>query len=213
MIDSRVLGDLLAPADPAGRFHGVAVGMVTNNLDPEGLGRVKLCFPWLAEGAESSWARVVAPGAGLDRGVYFLPDVGDEVLVVFEHGHIDFPVVLGSLWNGVDTPPETNDGLNNLRTIKSRSGHTVRFDDTPGAEKIEIVDSTGLNSVTVDAVLGSITVNAVAGITLQSAGPLTLSGAGVDIQSTAGVTINAAATVDVTAGPGVNVTGGVINLN
>jgi len=103
------------------RFFGVTVGIVTNNKDPDGLGRVKATLPWMADQIETDWARVVTPMAGGSRGVYFLPEVDDEVLVAFEHGDPGSPYVLGGLWNGKDKPPESNsDGKNDLRTIKSR---------------------------------------------------------------------------------------------
>jgi len=107
---------------------------VTNNKDEEGLGRVKVTFAWLAENDESNWARIATMMAGNDRGSYFLPEVGDEVLIAFEQGSIStFLHVIGSLWNGKDKVHETNsDGKNNLRVIKSRSGHKIIFDDTKG---------------------------------------------------------------------------------
>src|SRR5437899_1321842 len=89
----------------ASRVQGLAVGIVTNNEDPENHGRIKVKFPWLADNHESDWARMAAPMAGNNRGAYFLPEVNDEVLVAFEHGSIDAPIIVGALWNGKDTPP------------------------------------------------------------------------------------------------------------
>ena len=111
--------------------------------------------------------------AGNDRGSYFLPEVGDEVLVAFEQGDIHHPYVIGALWNGKDKPPELNrDGKNNIRKMKSRSGHelifndeneneqvvlhtksghTVLLDDSTGAEKIEIKDKSGSNTILIDS--------------------------------------------------------------
>jgi len=85
------LSDLMGPAGTGGRYFGVAFGIVTNNNDPEGLGRVKVALPWLADQAETDWARVVSPMAGPERGVWFLPEVDDEVLVAFEHGSPSAP--------------------------------------------------------------------------------------------------------------------------
>src|SRR6185295_11928909 len=116
-----------------GRINGVVVGVVTNNQDPDGMGRVKVKFPWLSDQDESHWARVAAPMAGKERGFYFLPEVEDEVLVAFEHGDARFPYVLGALWNGKEGPPAKNDdGKNNIRVIKSRSGHIIRLTDEDG---------------------------------------------------------------------------------
>ncbi|MCP5049699.1 MAG: phage tail protein [bacterium] len=133
---------------------GVASGIVTNNQDPDGLGRVMLWFPWLSEDNESNWARVATLMAGADAGSFFLPEVGDEVLVAFDHGDIDSPYVIGSLWNGKAAPLEDNqDGNNNIRTFKSRSGHRVTFDDNADEkkEKLELVSSSGHTVVLDDA--------------------------------------------------------------
>jgi uncharacterized protein involved in type VI secretion and phage assembly len=167
------------------RINGVVIGIVTNNRDAEGMGRVKVRFPWRGDSSESYWARVATLMAGEDRGTFFLPEVGDEVLVAFDHGDINHPYVVGALWNGVDTPPETNaDGKNNIRKIKSRSGHEIIFDDndeqqeekvkirtkaghiivlddSAGAEKIEIKDKTGNNKITIDSVQNSMNIESV----------------------------------------------------
>jgi uncharacterized protein involved in type VI secretion and phage assembly len=101
-----------------GRITGVVIGIVTNNKDPDGLGRVKLRFPWLSGSTESDWARVATPMAGNGRGLYFLPEVDDEVLVLFERGDVRFPFVIGALWNGKDQAPAGNsDGKTDTVTI------------------------------------------------------------------------------------------------
>ena len=129
----------------AARCPYVVVAKVTNNQDPKKLGRVKLEFPFWGDGVESAWARIATPMAGEQVGVYFLPEVGDEVLVAFVHGDVRFPYVLGALWNGKAKPPETNDdGKNHRRTITSRSGQSVVFDDEPGKEAIALRSKSGL---------------------------------------------------------------------
>ncbi|MFI5385008.1 MAG: VgrG-related protein, partial [Fimbriimonadales bacterium] len=85
----------------------IAIGIVTDNVDPDGLGRIKVKYPWLMDDT-SFWARMASPMAGPGRGIYFLPEVNDEVLVAFEHGDIHHPYMIGALWNGVDTPIEPN---------------------------------------------------------------------------------------------------------
>ncbi|NTU41448.1 MAG: phage tail protein [Nitrospirales bacterium] len=163
-----------------GSVSGVAAGIVTNNQDPDGQGRVKVRFPWLSDDNETDWVRIATLMAGSGRGSFFLPEVGDEVLVAFEHGDINRPYVIGALWNGVDNPPETNaDGKNNIRKIRSRSGHEIIFnddsdaqqekieihtnsghrivlDDSAGQERIEISDKTGSNKMTIDSVQNAI---------------------------------------------------------
>jgi uncharacterized protein involved in type VI secretion and phage assembly len=195
------------------RIEGIVLGIVTKNQDPEKVGRVKIKFPWLADSDESNWARVATVMAGKDRGTFFLPEVDDEVLVAFDHGDINHPYVIGSLWNGVDTPPETNaDGKNNIRKIKSRSGHeiifddnhkqkkekieihtnaghTILLDDSAGAEKIEIKDKTGNNTITIDSVQNS--------INIESAMQLKIKANVVEIEGTTSLTLksNAALTI------------------
>src|SRR6185295_2303260 len=147
----------------------VVVGIVTNNQDPDGMGRVKVKFPWLSDADESFWARAAVPMAGEDRGFYFLPEVDDEVLVAFEHGDARFPYILGALWNGKDAPPASNDdGKNNVRIIKSRSGHVIKLNDEDGKETIEIVDKSEKNSILIDTTNNSIAVTSDKDITLSA---------------------------------------------
>jgi len=152
-----------------GRITGVVIGIVTNNNDPDRLGRVKMRFPWLSASTESHWARVATPMAGHGRGFYFLPEVDDEVLVLFERGDVRFPFVIGALWNGKDQAPAGNsDGKNALRVIKSRSGHLIRFDDSEDAQKIEIVDATSSNRIVIDTSTDTITIAAGKNIVLEA---------------------------------------------
>jgi uncharacterized protein involved in type VI secretion and phage assembly len=196
------------------RGMGVVVGLVTNNQDPDGLGRVKVKFPWLSSNDESYWARVVAPMAGNGRGTWFLPEVDDEVLVAFEQGSIDHPYIIGSLWNGKDKPPESNsDGQNNRRTIKSRSGHTVCLDDTDGAEQIVIVDKTGKNRVVIDSSQNSLTLEAFGDITVKATGNLNLSGNEVKIEALTNGSFKANANLDVNANAQLTLKGAMLNLN
>lgn len=169
------LSDLLLHPDRGGRIYGVVVGIVTNNQDPDHLGRIKVKFPWLSDKTESVWARLATPMAGKDRGFYLLPEVDDEVLVMFEHGLVERPFIMGALWNGKDTPPNKNDdGKNNLRILKSRSGHTVTLDDTDGAEKIIVADKSGASTIVFDASQKSITIEAGQDLTLSAKGDIKL---------------------------------------
>jgi uncharacterized protein involved in type VI secretion and phage assembly len=155
--------DLLQPPTEreGGHFYGVVTAIVTNNEDPEHLGRVKLRFPWLGTEDESWWARIAAPMAGPERGICFLPEVDDEVLVAFERGDLRYPYVIGSLWNSRQTPPVTNqEGSNDRRVIVSRSGLTICLDDTSGAEQITIGDADGKTLVSIDVAGKAITVGA-----------------------------------------------------
>ncbi len=215
MIDMSYLASFLSASDNNGRFYGVTVGVVTNNQDPDHQGRVKVRFPWLSDQDESHWARVLTPMAGNDRGLYFLPEVDDEVLVAFEHGRVEFPYVLGSLWNGKDKTPESNDdGNNNMRTFKSRSGHIIRFDDTDGGEKIEILDKSGQNSFVINTTDNTITITADSDIHIRSGnGKVMISGNGIEIKSQADIRIEADADMELKAGGRQNIKGSMVNIN
>jgi len=211
------LFDVLSVGEGASatRIAGVVVGVVTNTQDPAGLGRVKVKFPWLSESEESSWARVATPMAGKGRGFYFLPEVEDEVLLAFEHGDARFPYVLGALWNGQDKPPENNEnGENNIRSIKSRSGHVIRLNDTDGEEKIEIIDKSGKNTIVIDTAKNTINLSSEKDITLSaSKGTIKLDAQKIEIKSAADTKIEAGAGMDVKATATMNVKGATVNIN
>jgi uncharacterized protein involved in type VI secretion and phage assembly len=195
------------------RINGIVPAIVTNNQDPDGLGRVKVRFPWLSEENESDWAKVMTFMAGDGRGGYFLPEVGDEVLVAFEHGDINYPYVLGSVWNAEDAPPETNgDGNNNIRKITSRSGHEIvlnddaqgqsekieihtnaghriTMDDSAGQEKIEIVDKSGNNTVVIDSVQNSIAIESALTLNIKAETISIEANASMEIKSNGNLTI------------------------
>lgn len=208
------LAPLLPPTPQRSYLYGLAVGIVTNNQDPDGMGRVKVRFPWLSDDAESYWARVATPMAGKARGLYCLPEVDDEVLVAFEHGSVEFPYIIGALWNGQDKPPLANsDGKNNQRALVSRSGHTILLDDTDGEESIVIRDKSGKNSITISTKDNSITIAAGGDLTLKAAGKLSLSGKGIEIVSSDAMTLKATKNFDASAGPQMNLKGNMININ
>ena len=142
--------DLLPSSSPINhdteKVYGIVTGVVSNLEDPDEKGRVKVRFPWLPDEIESQWARVSSFMAGPDRGAFFRPEIDDEVVVAFDRGDVRFPVILGSLWNGQDSAPEESGSQsadNNIRIIKSRSGHKVIIDDTSDSEAIRIEDIHG----------------------------------------------------------------------
>jgi phage baseplate assembly protein V len=206
---------LTGPPDTGERFFGVVIGVVTNNKDPDGLGRVKMSLPWMADQVESDWARVVTPMAGPGRGIYFLPEVNDEVLVAFEHGNPDMPFVLGGLWNGKDKPPASNsDGKNDLRTIKTRSGNQIKFSDADGEASIEIIDSSGQNTIVIRAKDNSITITSAGDIAISAdKGNLKLSGKSVQITATTTVKAEASQAMELKSSGQLTVKGSVVNIN
>lgn len=108
------------------RIPGVVTGVVESVDDPQGEGRIRVSFRWLEGEPQSTWAPVVTPFAGNDRGAWWMPEVGDECLIAFEYGDFNHPFVLGFLWNGVDSPPESN---HRVRLFKSLNGHKIEIAD------------------------------------------------------------------------------------
>jgi phage protein D len=159
------------------KILGAAVGIVTDNNDPDKLGRVKVKYPWLTEDHTSHWARLAAPMAGNNRGFLYVPEVDDEVLVAFEHGDVSRPYVLGALWNGKDRPPV---GVGNgnqdyieggkvyRRTIRSRVGNVLEMNDehpdfgtaiivmTPNGQRVRVSDK--FNNVLLKTAKGHVVV-------------------------------------------------------
>ncbi|MCX7747993.1 MAG: phage baseplate assembly protein V [Clostridia bacterium] len=184
---------------------GVISGRVLEIKDPEGLERVKVKIPLYTDDETGVWARIAVLMAGDNRGTYFLPEKGDEVLLAFEEGDIARPYVIGALWNGKHKPPseksdnknssdkkDDSENSNNKRLIKSRSGHILSFDDTKGAGKIEIIDETGKNSIVFDSKSNTITVTAEQDIIIKAPnGKITLSANEIEISSKSGTTVNA----------------------
>ena len=198
------------------RIYGVVVGVVTNNQDPDSLGRVKVKFPWLIEQDESYWARIASPMAGTDRGMVFIPEVDDEVLVAFDHGDVRCPYVIGALWNGKDELPKEKEGddENNLRIIKSRSNHLIILDDTDGSEKIEIIDKTEKNKITIDSGENKMTLEVKGSIELKApSGKITLNANSVEIKSSAETKIEAGSEMNVEASATMTVKGATVNIN
>lgn len=203
-----LLQDRNAAAD--NRIPGVAVAVVTNIQDPNGEGRIKVKYPWRDVEDESDWVRMITFMAGDQMGGYFLPEVGDEVLVAFENGDIDHPIVLGALWSGRMKPPESNnDGKNNLRLIKSRSGHKVILNDEDGKETIEIIDKSGKNKIVIDTAANKITVQTDKDIELKAPqGKISLDAQELELKSSANTKIQAGANMEIKASANNKVEGG-----
>jgi len=196
------------------RFFGVAVGVVTNNIDPDELGRVRVEFPWL-ERSDSYWARIAVLMAGKDRGTFFIPEVGDEVLVAFEAGNIRYPYVIGALWNGQDITPETNsDGENNIRVIKSRSGHKILLDDKEGCEKIEFIDKSEKNIISIDTKDNTITISSDKDIIMKAPnGKISLECMEFEAKSYSIAEVEASAGLKLRSGGTTSISGTLVTIN
>jgi uncharacterized protein involved in type VI secretion and phage assembly len=202
-------------SDASDRWYGVVPAIVVKNDDPNQLGRVQIRLPHMSDDTTGPWARVAVLMGGNDRGTFFLPERGDEVLVAFENGDPSKPYILGGLWNSADTPPDTNaDGENNKRIIKSRSGHLVRLDDTDGSEKIEIIDKTGNNSITFDTSSNTITVTSAKDVNINAPqGTITLSAKAISISSSGDTTVAPSGGLTLQASGSMTIKGKTVDIN
>ena len=199
--------------EAGGYVKGVAIAIVTQNKDDDGLCRVKARYPWHDKPKESYWARLSAPMAGKGRGFVMIPEVGDEVLVAFEREDLRFPCVLGSLWNGQDKPPQHNDdGKNDKRIIKSRKNHFLKFDDGSRGV-VELAHEKG-RKITFDD--NGFTVQDERGNTVKvdsNSGAMTIEAKGrLNIKAVA-ITIEASGTLEIKAGATLKVQGSTVNIN
>ena len=199
--------------EAGGYVKGVAIALVTQNKDDDGLCRVKVRYPWHERKGESYWARLAMPMGGKDRGLVLIPEVGDEVLVAFEREDLRFPYILGALWNGEDKPPLANDdGKNDKRILKSRKKHYLFFDDgTKGVVELAhekgrkiLFDDDGFvvqdekgNVVKVDSNSGAMTIEAKGQLNIKA--------------ST--ITIEATGTLELRAGATLTIRGSLVNIN
>jgi len=183
----------------SGRENGLVVGVVEDLADPEGLGRVRVKLPHLAD-TLTDWAPLVSPMGGKDRGMAFRPEREDTVLVAFELGDPGRPYVLGAFWSRPSPPPDLGNPAkeNNWRVIRSRSGHVIRLDDTAGAERIEVIDSKGRLKIVVDTAANEVAVTADGGTVRVEA---------------ATVKVSATANAEISAGGKLTLKGSLVEIN
>jgi len=167
-------------------LQGVYTASVLDNRDPESLARVFVRVPGVSD--TGIWARLATMMAGRNRGTFFIPEVGDEVLVAFEHGDQRTPYVIGSLWNGKAKPPVAD--ASTTRLIRSRSGVTLRIDDKASSL---VIETTAGQRITLQDGPGTVRVED------QNGNSVTLATSGVTVNASAKVTLNAS-TVEVSAG-------------
>jgi uncharacterized protein involved in type VI secretion and phage assembly len=134
------------------RFHGLYPALVEDIVDPDGIGRIKVRFPSFGNASGvSAWATLLTPYADADQGLEILPEVDSQVVIAFEAGDPTRPYILGACWNGKASPPEDAQAANNLRTLKTRSGSLLQFDDTQDAAKVTVSMQSGHKVVLDDA--------------------------------------------------------------
>jgi uncharacterized protein involved in type VI secretion and phage assembly len=222
-----LLSEQMLHQAPLDRWPGAVVGVVTDANDPDAIGRVKVKYPWMTDDAESYWARVICPGAGPEAGLYMVPEVGDEVMVIYEHGDFDRPYVLGGVWNGKDKVPPPVAGVSGgkqplVRTWHSRTGHHISVYDnadnkieivTAGGhtllmsdkdKKIHLVTSNG-QELLVDDNASNVKVKTTGTVNIESSGAMT-------IKSSGNLTIEGSM-IDVKASGPLNLKGAVVNIN
>jgi uncharacterized protein involved in type VI secretion and phage assembly len=144
LIDERISEGL------GGHWYGVYPALVEDIVDPDAMARIKISLPWCPDaGGEmyAVWARLATMMAGNNRGSWFLPDEGDEVLVMFEAGDPQRPYIIGALWNGQDSPPESAEQSNNKKVLRSRNGVKITMDDADGSENL-ILETPGGHTLT-----------------------------------------------------------------
>jgi uncharacterized protein involved in type VI secretion and phage assembly len=203
------------------RVYEPVIAIVTDNKDPQKLGRVKIKYPWLSDQDQTYWAPIIMLGASKNRGWFFIPEKDDEVLVLFEHGDFDRPLVVGALWNGKDKPADKNPGGNPRRIIKSRQGSKITFDDDKNQLIIE--DGTGCGKITFDADKNKITIEAIKGDVCFQApqGEIKVVAKSSEIQGGTNIEIHAGqamawgtdAGAKITGSGGVTMSGAKVNLN
>ncbi len=217
----------LVESPPLQQLSGLYPALVADIADPESLARVRLALPWLDEAFETDWARVAQIGAGEDRGLLWFPEVDDEVVVAFVDGDPNTPIVLGGLYNGVDTAPlgtfvDPDAGTVVRRGIRTRSGHQIVLIDTEGEEAIEITSGDEKTSIVLDQGNGEIAIKSDGQIQIisdrklkmKAGGDVAISARGaLSLKSVGDASIESDANLELIAGGQVNVSGAVINLN
>lgn len=135
---------------------------VVANNDPKGLGRIQVKFRWMQQG-QTPWIRVLSPSGGGDKGMFIMPEVGEEVIVEFEGGNPEQPFVIGATYNGKAKSSFANAG-NDMKAFKTRSGNTILLNDAVGS--ITVTDKNG-SSMLMDGA-GNITVSSQTLVTVQT---------------------------------------------
>jgi phage protein D/phage baseplate assembly protein gpV len=219
-----------------GRIPGIVNGLVMDNVDPEGLGRVKCILPFLGVTEEgpviSNWCRLASPMAGMQRGFFCVPNIGDEVLLAFEQGDINFPYVIGAVWNTEDRPPipgqEAVIGGDVVKHVfkSGIAGHTLTFDDTPGMMQIELktpmqhtivlggeppgitITDPAQNTIQINEQgitirsMTTMTINAAASLTIESEGAVSINCATFSLTAEGTAVIEATGGIDMSSGAG-----------
>jgi phage protein D/phage baseplate assembly protein gpV len=228
---SHSFGDLLQSGNHDDWSSSLVIGVVTNNKDPDNLGRVRVKFPALGDTIEGWWARVATINAGNERGLFMLPQVNDEVVVAFEHGDTRRPIVIGSLYHGkAKLPADLKDAKNN----PPKAAFGVKSDDKVHIEGLQAMTLRTGEKMTVEVnrngqggtgdylldAKGNIeekaaqNIKATAGSTIEltANSSVTIKGTGSVTVETSGALKLKGSVVDIQSSGPVNVKGAIINL-
>ena len=212
--------------------RGLALGVVEALDDPESLNRVRVRFPWRADGGDGVWARLANADAGDGYGAVLVPDVGQEVLVGFVDGDPSVPVVLGSLYNGAQQPPLVVDAEKNaVRALVTPDGHTLRFEDGDSAS-VALESGKGHSVVLDDKDSALVLTHADSGNTIRlsadgieleaaqgditltsSAGTITLESLKLEAKASGPSKIESSATFDLKASGSLGLKGSLVTIN
>ena len=169
------------------RYYGVVEAIVSESSgDDEG--RVKVTFPWFDGSTVTDWCRVSQLYAGNGYGSAFVPEKGDEVVVAFVHGDMRFPIVIGGLYNGKDKPPAARVNGKDQKTIRTKGGHQLTFDDQSSQAAVRVTSAAG-HTVELDDQGGKIRV------ALSGGGSVVLDSSGITVQTTGDITLQASGTL------------------
>jgi uncharacterized protein involved in type VI secretion and phage assembly len=167
------------------RYFGAVEALVIDNVDPDGEGRVRVVFPWFDESTASDWCRVSQFYAGPNAaGTFFVPEINSEVLVAFIHGDMQKPIIIGSLYNGVDKPATARKENVDEKQIRTRTGHRITLVDTEGEEKIVVTDKSGSHSIEMSTADNSVTIT-------SKGGKLVLAADEIEIRADSGLKVQA----------------------
>ncbi len=197
-------------------LHGLSLATVISNIDATGEARVQLVIPWLP--GFMPWARIVTPMAGMLRGIFFVPQIGDEVLVAFNQGDVREPMVVGSLWNTIDRPPSLapTDAVTQ-RKIRTPLGHELSFDEA--TQSVSLTSNT-LSKVTLDPLkaelstpLASVSIGKDGDVTITAATKISLVAPVVEIKAASVLTADSGGTASIKAGAACSVQAALVTIN
>ncbi|WP_337099674.1 phage baseplate assembly protein V [Paenibacillus sp. YIM B09110] len=226
---------------PSEQLSGVLNAIVSDNNDPEKLGRVKVRFPLREGQLQTDWIRIATLMGGKEMGTLFIPEVNDEVLVAFLMGRLDQPIVIGTLWSKKAAPPAGKE-KNDVRKIKTRSGHEIIFDDnsTDGSitiktskghsiemddkgKKVSITMQNTQQSIVLDSTANKVTVKSgdtaklemtsQGDVTMTGTKSLTLKGAQVKVEADASLTLQSNGMMEVKTNGILTLKGSMVKIN